>query len=296
MRKTLQISFLSTLSLFGCGIDEEPRSTGDETTVDNQGADELGTAQSALSLSRGLWGWGTTNGSDLDIGSAVGQTCFLAGVEGNLNAGWGWDHGGRASTAGVYMANGRWYLAARGGLDYGNVVINNPVGANAVCIGTDKNRKVYSQGGAGGSVNATKILEPVVANRQCFLARVSGYSGTWFSSSASVRLLKQNGNWVLSSSNLGVTAGIPFLNAVCVDVPAGTWVGTGALGTGNPGTATATMLAEAGPGVCGLTGVSGPLKYNAWGDGAMLSWPARSPGNWTIQVKNGKSGWVTCLD
>lgn len=55
-------------------------------------------------------------------------------------------------------------------------------------------------------------------------------------------------------------------------------------------------LFEGAPGICALSGVSGPLKYNAWDDGAMITWPAKSPGNWTIQVKNGKTGFVTCLD
>lgn len=296
MRKIWHVSVLSSCLMMGCAMDGEDTSGADDAGVDEPGADSLGSAESALALSRGFWSWGTTNGADLDLGPAAGQTCFLAGVAGNLNAGWGWDHGGRASTAGVYVANGRWYLAGRGGLNYGNVVMNNPVNAHAVCIGTAKNRITYFDGGAGGSVNHVKVLEPVKANRQCFLARVSGYSGTWFSSAARVRLLKQNGSWVLDSANLGVSAGIPLMSAVCVDIPAGTWVGTGNWGAGNPGTVNAITLFEGAPGICALSGVSGPLKYNAWDDGAMITWPAKSPGNWTIQVKNGKTGFVTCLD
>jgi len=286
MKMSWQVSLVSSCLLFGCAMDP----------ADGAGDEELGEAESALSLSRGFASWGTTNGPDLDLGPAAGQTCFLAGVAGNLNAGWGWDHGGRPSIAGVHVSGGHWWLTGSGGLDYGNAIINNPVNAHAVCIGTDTHQKTYHDGGAGGAVNHQVTLEPIAANRECFLREVTGYSGTWFSSAASVRLLKQSGNWVLASSNLGVSAGIPWITAICVDIPAGTWVGTGNWGAGNPGTVNGITLFEGAPGVCGLTGVSGPLKNNNWDDGAMITWPASSPGNWTIQVKNGKTGFVTCLD
>lgn len=279
MRTMIPVSILSSCLMFGCALD-----------ADEDPGDELGTSESALSLSRGFASWGTTNGPDLDLGPAAGQTCFLAGVAGNLNAGWGWDHGGRASTAGAYTSGGHWFLAGAGGLNQYNVVMNNPVNAHAVCIGTDKNQKTYHQGGAGGSVNTTTTLEPVKANRECFLGRISGYSGTWISNAANVKLLKQGGNWVLSSSNLGTSAGIPFFSAVCVDIPDGTWVGTGNWSSNG------ITLFEGAPGVCGLTGVSGSLSVSSWTNGAMITWPATSPGNWTIDVNGGKTGFVTCLD
>ena len=259
--------------------------------------ENVGEAQSALSLSRGFWSWGTTNGQTIDIGSAANQTCFLAGVAGNLNAGWGWDHGGRPSQAGVGIdGNGHYFVVASGGLDYGNVVMNNPVDGKVVCIGTSANRKSYSQGGAGQGVNETTTLEPIKANRQCFLSYVSGYSGTWASGSARAQVLQQGANWVLETANLGVSAGIPAFGAVCVDLPANTWSGTGAKGVGNPGSVTVNMLGEATPGACGLTGIQGPIANNSWTDGVLLNWPAKSPGEWTLTVVNGKTGWVTCID
>ena len=284
MKTSWQVSLLSSCLLFGCALDA------------GEGDDELGHAESALSLSRGFASWGTTNGSDLDLGPAAGQTCFLAGVAGNLNEGWGLDNTGRPSMAGVHIASGHWWLAGRGGLGANNVVLNNPVNAHAVCIGTDVHQTTYYDGGKYGSVNHIKILEPVTANRECFLREVSGYTGSWSSSAAHVRVMKQAGNWVLESSNLGVASGVPWLTAICVDIPAGTWVGTGLWAASNPGTYTANILYEGSPGVCGLNGVTGPIKNNDWSDGAMIDWPASSPGTWTMTVKNGKTGFVTCLD
>ncbi|MGN6105232.1 MAG: hypothetical protein ACTHU0_09030 [Kofleriaceae bacterium] len=287
-RSSLALGVMSGSLLLGCaaGLDEEGGELDDES---------LAEVESSLSLGRTFASWGTTNGPDLDIGPASTQTCFLAGVAGNLNAGWGWDHGGRASEAGLTITNGRWILTSAGGLDYGDVVMGNTVNAHVVCVGTTANRTFYSDGGAGGSVNRKKVLEPVAANRQCFLRQVSGYSGTWASSSARVKLIQENGNWVLESANLGVSAGIPYLGAVCFDIPAGTWVGTGSWGAANPGSGTFNVLGEATAGACGLTGIQGPLKNNEWDDGAMITWPSSSPGTWTIRVEDGKTGFVTCL-
>lgn len=264
-------------------------------TEDTTGDEALGEIESSLSLARWFWSWGTTAGPDVDIGPASDRTCFLAGAAGNLNAGWGWDNGGSPSIAGVRISGGRWLLSGTGGRDEGNTVIGNPVNARAVCIGTTANRTMYSDGGPGHFLNHKMYLEPVKAGRTCMLARVSGYSGSWSSSSARVQLIQQNGSWYLESANIVMNAGIPRIDVVCVDLPRGTWVGTGSWGAANPGSGTFPVLSEATAGVCGLTGISGPMKYNEWDDGAMLAWPASSPGTWTIRVEDGKRGYVTCL-
>jgi hypothetical protein len=272
----------------GCAIDGGDADDG----VDGESLNEV---TSELNLGRWYSAWGTTSGADHDVGVDSDWTCFLAGVAGNLNAGWGWDDGGSPSIARLFISGGEWKLSARGGRDVGDVVIGNPVNAHAVCISTAADRTFYSDGGPGHFLNQKKYLEPVQSGRQCFLTEVSGYSGSWSSSAARVRLIQENGNWYLETANIGQSAGIPKFSAVCFDLPRGTWVGTGTRGAANPGSVTYNMLYEATAGVCGLTGIQGPLKYDEWDDGAMITWPASSPGVWTLRVEDGKRGWVTCL-
>jgi hypothetical protein len=285
---TLVTTLLTGAFSLGCALEHGEGAAPDEPA--------LGEVESPLNLARWFASWGTTNGPDLDLGPSTDRTCFLAGVAGNLNVGWGWDHAGRESEAAVWIKDSRWIMTAAGGHDYDDVVMNNPVNAHAICIGTTTNRVIFYTGGAGGSVNNKVVIAPVTANRQCFLHDISGYSGTWWDSNARVKVFKENGNWVMESANLGTSDGIPNLGAVCVDVPAGTWVGTGSWGASNPGVFTANIEFEGTAAACGLTGISGPLKANEWDDGAMINWPASSPGTWTMRLEDGKTGFVTCVE
>jgi hypothetical protein len=284
MMKVLRISgLLGGVLLSSCAVD-----TGDES---------LGSVESEISGGRWYASWGTTNGPTLDITTGSqgvvtsDWTCFLSGVAGNLNAGWGWDHPGRWSEASVDLVGGHWILTGEGGADYGNVPMNNPVNARAVCVHNVTNRFWTSMGGAGGSVNQKITLGTATANRVCMLNDVTGYSGSWISGSARAKVFKENGNWVFETANIGTSAGIPFFSAVCFDLPAGTWVGTGTwfAGTNMP------ILTEGGPGECGLSGIAGSFSVNSWTNGDWIDWPDTYPGVWTIDVGSGKTGFVTCF-
>ena len=230
------------------------------------------------------------------MGPSNDRTCFLAGVAGNLNDGAASAQGGLAAAARVYTSGGHWFLNASGGWAVNGIATGNPVNAHAVCIGTTANLTGGFIGGPGNPVNQKALIAPATANRQCFLADVRGYRGSWQSSAASVRTYVENGNWYLEAKNIGTAVDSSLFAALCVDVPPGSWVGTGAWGAANPGSGTVNVAFESNVMACGLTGIQGPLTFNDWADGALLNWPASSPGTWTMSLKDGKTGFVTCVE
>jgi len=246
------------------------------------------------SLGRWFASWGTTNGDDALLGPISDRTCFLSGVAGNLNAGATTWQVGWPSAARVLQKNQGWFLRARGGGNNSGYAIGNPVLAHAVCITAVANRtnNVTWQSDWGKT-----FLAAVTPNRQCFLTGVWGVGGSWMSNTDHVRVTNDGSNWwidgTVNTSSLGNSRG--YASAICVDMPANTWVGTGVWSVADPGSTTFNAGWDSTGMACALTGVQGHFTANDWSDGAVINWPAAIPGWWTLSLKNGKKAWVTCV-
>ena len=149
----------------------------------------------------------------------------------------------------------------------------------------------------GNRIGVPHWWRRVTSKRQCFLTGVWGVGASWMHSTDHVRVTNDGTNWwidgAVETSQLGNSRG--YASAMCVDMPTGTWVGTGVWGAGD----SSLIDRECGLGFHrdGLRTHRSTRRFmaNDWTDGALINWPSSIPGWWTLSLKNGKKAWVTCM-
>lgn len=241
--------------------------------VDEPGPDEpTGEAQQAVS-SFGIWSWGcSTTPCSLALGPAAGETCFLAGVWGNLQP------AGSYSQVQVLQSGSQWGLQV--------VTAGRPLGGTAVCVPGNLTKTLpWHSGSADVSLG-------LASNRRCFLSGVINTRG-FTSTTDFVRVYQAHGTWFLGgnmTSAEGVTA-----FATCVDGPSaspdfGLIVSDGSSSLDNP-------IQGNSPGgwACGLKKLGGHFTTNDYNDGVWIDY--NNPGSvWELSAVNGKQTTTGCVN
>jgi hypothetical protein len=277
-------------SAIGCGGGAPGAARQDEPTE---------TTQSNLSLGISVWSWGTTDGTELDVGPWADQTCFLAGIAGDMSSGanvgvvpatYAMGH----SFAGVHKWYDRYKVQAWGGAYSNGLPTYNAVNTKVVCLGTAANKAEHFDIWKWG--NGKQAIEPVSPNRQCFLEGIASLAGTWSSMYDYIYMWNDGTTWFIEGSMSEDSSGNwGWANVVCVDLPVGTQVTPFYADAPNPGSALGVPAASGNWMACGLTGIFGQLSTSSWTDGAMLNWPPNLTGEWTVDAWNGKAVWGNCL-
>ncbi|WP_240359409.1 hypothetical protein [Pyxidicoccus trucidator] len=271
VRKALMAMPLAVFAV-GCGgeLPEQGQTEGDVPVAPSEAVEQT---EQGVVLGGSYW-WGISSGvSQLNMGTSVGRTCFLTGVQGNLKP------GSSANTNSVYayIYAGNWYLA----ISQNN---NMALGAGVQCINTDTNRTLD---GVWFKGDPARLLGAVTAQRRCFLTRVEG-SGGFTTNADYARVWNDGLNWYLGGSLTGEGGA----RARCVDVP--TDQGSWGYGAGDPGGFTANMTYNPGGVACMLTGLGGHFTANSFTDGVSIDYNAGTR-YWEMTVVNGKRGWSSCV-
>ena len=266
MRSTTTAIVLATAALAGAGcvIDEAGDVAGDEQPA--------GEVQQEVS-SFGIWSWGCSSGPcALDLGAVAGQTCFLAGVWGNLQPA-----SGGYSQVQLIQSGGHWGLQI--------VPAGNPLGGTAVCVpgNTVKTGSWFS--GAGETDLGSG------ATRRCFLSGVINING-FTASSDYVRVRKVGDTWFLGGN---IPAGKDVrAAATCVDVPSAS--GDFGLVVGDGGSLLDQPVKDNNPWgwACGLKKLGGHFTTSAWNDGVWFEYN-NGISMWELNGVNGKQATVSCV-
>jgi hypothetical protein len=245
--------------------------------------------------------WGTRDGNDYNTGlSDASWTCFLSGVAGDLSKGDSYAYDGRASVARVYT-DGKWHVEAHGGREHDSSIDsqtlqpdNNPVMAHATCIPSVANRTAEKTAPFG--LANTVSLGAVTSRRVCGLTAVRGDNAAWESDSDKALVWNDGATIYLTVNVSSQYPTAQSVSARCVDRPSGSTVTRGAWGVPDPGSATVNVGYDNVYMGCWLHGIEGHFTSNDWYDGALINWANPAPGWWTMALKNGKSGWVVCVD
>jgi len=293
----MNISFPSKLglvtsfaaSLTGCVGTDEP-APGDEP---------VGEVTAAFSANWN-YSWGSASPSSADIGTATNRTCFLTGITGEFEP-----IPSASASAGVRVNSntGDWEIFVspqRGAL-----------GTYARCANVPSVE--YSGSVTFGSSAIDVDLGPATSTRRCFLASLTNYV-YWDGNDVGWWGFTHSGNWVNNNdpysgdhirivskvapdftSHWYITADEPpslswvFATARCFNISEddGSWLWI----AGNPGAGQNPLTSVSGA-TCGLTGVGGRLTASDYTDGAYIT----NTGNqFSMNTKNGKAGWATCM-
>lgn len=269
MRTAIVGTMLVTFAVAGCALEDSDPEEAVVTPVEDA-PEATGTAQQAVS-SFGLWSWGCSSGTcALDLGAAAGQTCFLAGVWGNLQ------HAGTFSQAQVLTSGGRWGI---------QVVPNgHPLGVTAVCIpGATVRTAVWSAGQAEVNLGSG-------ATRRCFLSGIRNQNG-FTSASDFVQVRKVGSTWFLGGNmvNKAVSA-----TAVCVDVPSAALDFGLVAGEGSSFLNVDIQGNNPGGWVCGIKKLGGHFTTNDFNDGVWISYN-NGISEWQLNAVNGKQVTTDCV-
>jgi hypothetical protein len=279
---------------------------------------------SSLALSGGEQNYYEDNslGNDewgISMSSSFTQTCFLAGVAGNLSHGSLWDqdpnYGTIDGSAEVSVGPGNpvndgpvLYARTSFGIDgsYHLVWDNHEVAGQATCV-YYPNSTSGSIGGFNNHFDGQYETSVIVAasGRQCFLSGLKGGEQSWTSSSDYAEIIPVTSRvypyvttWKLRANIPHGNNGIwPRVDATCIDFPAGTTITTGTIqGPTSPdGTqisGPANILQRAG---CGITSVHGALATDSYTAGAVMSSPSDTgDGSWRLAVSAGMTVSWAC--
>lgn len=245
----------------GCAVDEEDGAPTGET-------------QQAVS-SLGFWSWGCTSTCGLPLGTAkdTEQTCFLAGVWGNLQPAAG------ASEVFVQQTGGHWELQiiTSGG---------RPLGGTAVCVpGGPSKVAQWQSGGAEVSLGTAP-------GRRCFLSGVRNTSG-FTASTDFVQVRALRSGWFLGGNM--TSAKDALATAVCVDGPSdGADYG---LVAGDGGAFYNVPIQSNNPGgwACGIKKLGGHFTTSDYGDGVWIDYN-NGISEWELNAVNGKQVTTDCLN
>jgi hypothetical protein len=257
---------IALAALTGCAIDD---GNTDQST---------GETRQAVS-SFGIWSWGCSSGScQITLGPASGETCFLAGVWGNLQ------HAGAFSSVEVIQSGGNWGL---------QVVHNGqPLGGTAVCIPGNPTAPPTLWFSGEGDVS----IGTGGATERCFLTGVRNNNG-FTSNNDFVQVHKLRSGWALGG-NMGSDKSVEA-HAICVNVPSA----TGDLGMvavdGDSLLNRPIVSNNPGGWACGLKKLGGHFVASDYNDGVWIDYNNGSTngGNpeWELNGVNGKQATTYCV-
>jgi hypothetical protein len=224
----------------------------------------------------------TTISNVFTLNQVAGHACFLTGVGGRLSTHGNPQHGARIGVSGT-------------GTNY-TLVLNTSTGslirAGAACVTPVSGlTSTVTWNSTSGS---PAVVAAAVPGRACFLTQitsaVSSSSGESFdSSSDQVGLEVQNGQWVLTGSTQHgrIDAAARCLNVSYSQAWTGTWTGSGSTSFNMD------LMTPASSGACFMTKIKGAFLSTDPVDGVQNL--VTSGGQWSMELKNNKSGWANCV-
>lgn len=220
----------------------------------------------------GIWSWGCSSTCALALGPASGETCFLAGVWGNLQP------AASYSQVQVLQSGGQWGL---------QIVTNGrPLGGTAVCVpGALVKTASWHSGAAEVNLGSG-------TTRRCFLSGVLNTSG-FTAATDFVQVRQVHGTWFLGgnmTAEKDTTA-----SAVCVDVPT---VSTDPpLVVGDGGSSLNVPIQSNNPGgwACGIRKLGGHFTANDYSDGVWIDYN-NGISTWELNAVNGKQVTTACVN
>jgi hypothetical protein len=273
---------VAALPVAGCTIDDSAgNATGDQATAQTEQLSSWGyyyDKQRQDNL--------PTSANSMDLGTNDWQSCFLAGVAGNIESEYGAPEPAGVlygfAAAGVYTDSGHLMLEAFTAAGW------EKLHARAMCFNTTAGRSgVYTYDSDSDS-SATKMAADD-GSHVCFLRRIVNtqwyYADTDFSSSSDeILIFSAGGYWYLGGT------GNVHAEAQCIKVQQNlgewSWVGGGTIDLAqndlNPGTQ------------CFLTGYRGKLRDNDYDNGAFI-WYDNGLLQWKLTVSSGKKAWARCV-
>jgi len=265
MKSTIIAVAVTTVALAGAGC------VTDEAGTESLDDEPTGETQQAVS-SLGYWSWGCSSTCFLDLAPAAGQTCFLAGVWGNLQP------AGAYTQVQVLPFNGRWGL---------QIVTNGrPLGGTALCVpGTTVKTGSWFSGSAETSLGSGPT-------RRCFLSGVVNTSG--FTASSDFVQVRQNstGAWFIGG-NMPASKDVRA-TATCVDVP-GAALDYG-LVVNDGGSFLNVPIQDNNPWgwACGIKKLGGHFTTNSYNDGVWIGYN-NGISMWELNAVNGKQTTTDCV-
>jgi hypothetical protein len=291
----MQSNYLTNLTLAGMIAIPLVACGGPE----HEGGDESSASSNEALTANGSYSWRDTNATSSDIGTMNGRVCWLSGVSGNLRPdgpypfGSGYDV---QSGAGVRQNTSTGHFE----IFVSPAVNGYEVGAHVRCANAANIQPEYTVHGSG-----SQWLAGASPNRVCVLTQVSNLmqcnakTCAWgFSSDKDNFQVKSDGfNWYLtghmgdgSSLYNGATASARCFDLAEYDV--GGWEYGIAEGDTNGGAGYNEPLTNVSGATCGLTGVGGDFEWKGWSDGAIIT---ESAGQFSLNIEDGHTGWVTCF-
>jgi hypothetical protein len=266
-------AFTTALAAAGCTIDSD---TGDDS-------DTASTSQTQQAVSSfGIWSWGCSSSCGLDLGPASGQTCFLAGVNGNLQP------AGSYSEVLVEQAPD-----INGQMRWGIQIVTNglPLEGTAVCIpGNPVSSGRWSTGMAEVNLGSTS------GGSRCFLSGIQNVSG-FTSDSDFVQVHTVASGFPLRSTHWSLggsiaSGGSTTASAVCVDT-SGAAADFGIV-VGDGGSILNAVMQTGSGWACGLKKLGGHFTVNDYNNGLWISY-SNSPVEWEVNGVDGKQATIGCV-
>jgi hypothetical protein len=262
---------VSLLAIPACAVDDGS-GEDDLGDVDTGTTEQAVTGTSVRTFTSTAFGMTTWN----DIASGPGTACFLAGVDGNMQAA-----NSNESLLGVYPAGDQWYVTI-----YNNA--NHPVSITVACVSgvTNVTDQIFWHGTADTWQSGT-------ANTHCFLTSIGGANHGFSQFDDDVRIDKGFGNNWRFHGTIATANGFMDARMVCFDATygEGAWGGAWtAMGTvGGP------LASNAAGGVaCGLTGLGGDFGFSNLSSGVKITYD-RLNTQWAWTLSDIKQGSVECI-
>jgi hypothetical protein len=232
---------------------------------------QVETAQAVSSFGIWYWGCGGSTPCALDLGPAAGETCFLAGVYGNLQ------HAGLYTQVEVVRSGGRWGL---------QVVPNgHPIGGAAVCIpGTTVATAQWHNGQAELDIASG-------ATRRCFLSGIRNTNG-FTATTDFVQVRQVGGHWFLGGNMPSTKDTWAF--ASCVDVPTAAADDSVSASTGAAANHVPIQSNNPGGWACGVKKLQGRFATDDYNDGVWIEYN-NGISEWQVNVINGKAAVTSCV-
>lgn len=268
----LAVAGITASTLSGCALETGEEGSSDEPLSVNQ--QPFSGMQAHLKS--------TTTSNVFTLNQKEGHACFLTGVGGRLSTHGTPQHGARISVDGT-NTHYTLVLETSGG---------SLIRAGAACVTPVSGlTSTVSWNSDSGS---PAVVAPAVAGRACFLTKiisaVSQSGGESFeASSDQVGLEVQNGQWVLTGSTQHgrIEAAARCLNVSFSQPWAGTWTGSGS------SSFNMTLFTPSWSGACFMTKIKGAFLSTDPVDGVQNH--VTSGGQWSMELKNNKSGWANCV-
>lgn len=269
IRSTL--GFLGLLAMSACALD-------DGTDQDNLDDIDTGTAEQAVTSTTLHTYSSTTYGMTTweNIAPTAGTACFLAGVDGNMQAVNDYE-----SLLGVYPEGDHYAVTI-----YNNA--NHPVSITVACVSgvTAVTDQIFWHPQFGDTWQTGN------ANTHCFLTSIGAEHHGFSQFNDNVKITRQGNTFIFGGTIATANA---FMDArmVCFDATQGMGIWGGAWTA--MGTVGGPLASNAGGGVaCGLTSLGGDFGFNSLSSGVNISYD-RAAGGWKWTLSDIKQSTAECF-